>query len=192
MTEDQVANLITSRKNNSSAKQTDVSEDNSNVNETISGGENVFEAEFDYMEIDVMDNGGFKQSILSSIPENYDTDLRFNKAKVTYTISFEYRSYGVKNIYLQPKSIYLSGELTIESENDTTSKDFEIEYGLSGLESNTLSGPMDLEGSRVVIGDLPKEVEFAAKRTADNSTGVYATAIGVEMSTKNFKITVEY
>jgi hypothetical protein len=151
----------------------------------------IFEAEFGYMEIDVTDLGDFKKHIFGTIPQNYDVDIRYNKAKVRYSISLEYRSYGIKNIYVNPESVYLSGELTVDSENDSIVKDFEIEYTRAGLQTNTLSGNMDLEGNNITIGDLPKEAEFDAKDLG-HSHGAYVTALGVEQSVRNFKFTFEY
>lgn len=171
-------------------KEREVAESTEQVNE-ISGDSNTYEAELGYMEIDVMDNGGFKQNLFKSILDKYDVDLRYDKAKVKYGISLEYRSYGIKNIYINPMSVYILGQLTLDSENDSTVKDFEIEYTIGGLKNNTLSGSMEVEGETVVIGELPSKVNFEAKKE-HSSDGVWVSVLGIEESPNEIKFTFEY
>jgi len=171
-------------------KEREVVESTEQINEA-GVDDNIFEAELGYMEIDVTDMGEFKETIFKMVPSNYDVDLRYGKAKVRYGISLEYRSYGIKNIYLSPQSVYLSGELTIDGENDSTVKDFEIEYTRDGLKMNTLSGNMEIEGNNIQIGDLPQKVEFDSKEMHSND-GVWVSALAIEQSPNLIKFIFEY
>lgn len=169
-----------------------VNTESNNVNETITGSDNIFENEFGYMQIDEYDKGGFKQHVFGAILGNYNVDYSIRHAKVTYTIELEYRSYGIKNIYVSPNSVLLMGELIIDNENDTETKEFEIEYDTTGLKTNTLSGQMKIGNDTVTINDLPKTAVFESKHTETSSGGVSVDSLEIESGSREMKFIFQY
>jgi len=188
VTETQFKNVLETIKKEREITETPTKE----ITETITDTKQVFEAEFGYMEIDVMDNSGFEKGhLFKMVPEGYDIDFSYRKAKVKYDISLEYRSYGIKNIYVHPISVFLSGELIIEGENGGVTHDFEIEYGVDGLKSNTLSGDIKIDDQTIKIGDLPKEASFDTEHSSNNH-GVWVDGLSIEESIREFKFKFQY
>jgi hypothetical protein len=101
----------------------------------------------------------------------------------------EYRSYGIKGIYLTPVAASFVGTLEMTGDEDSYEKNFELEFDTTGLKTNTLSGTMDLGGKTINIAELPTEVVFESERSTDNES-YYVS--GVDLILQPNKIVFKY
>jgi hypothetical protein len=123
----------------------------------------------------------------------YDPYISINSAIATYTIDIEYRSYGIKDVYLSPVSVLISGSLELTGDDDSFDKDFELEFDRTGLKSNTLSGTMNLGGKSIEIAPLRTNVTFESNRNYDKGDSFYVQAITCDLAAKESnKIIFEY
>lgn len=106
----------------------------------------------------------------------FDPYITVSRAITRYSIEIEYRSYGIKSIYVTPIAVSFVGTIEMTSDEDTFEKDFELEFDRSGLKTNTLSGSMDLGGKTANIAQLPTEVVFESERSTDNDS-YYVSAV---------------
>jgi hypothetical protein len=120
----------------------------------------------------------------------YDTYITYRGAVANYSIDIEYRSYGIKDVYLSPVSVLIYGSLELTGDNDSFEKDFELEFDRSGLKTNTLSGAMDLGGKNIEIPQMDTEVIFESNRTYEGGDSFYTQAISGRLQPN--KIVFEY
>jgi hypothetical protein len=170
------------------------------VNEVIAGGD-VFKRELGRFDIDyefyypdlfnreiLVDPKGRRISVNGV---EYDVDIEINQARVFYGIDIEYREYGIKDIYLSPKSALLSGVVRFEGDDDSFDHDFELEYDVTGLKSNTLSGNVKVGNGSVQILDIDKGVKFDTEKSETDWT-VYVVQLNVKLDASGANLTFVY
>jgi hypothetical protein len=107
----------------------------------------------------------------------YDPYIEINEAVVKYSIEIEYKSYGIRDIYINPVSAYFIGVLELTGDDDSFNKDFELEFDLNGLKTNTLSGAMSLGEKTITVADIGSEVKFEVEKTENTGNSFYVSAV---------------
>jgi hypothetical protein len=122
----------------------------------------------------------------------YDTSVNINRALAKYKIDVEYKSYGIRSIELVPIGLYMSGEIELNSDNDSVTEDFELAFENGQLISNTLSKPINVKGVELNLSaKLPNNVKFTSERVS-NFSGYYVTSVKIMDSGADFVINFEY
>jgi hypothetical protein len=107
----------------------------------------------------------------------FDPYMTVSRAITKYAIEVEYRSYGIKGIYVSPIAVSFVGTLEMTGDTDTFEKDFELEFDRTGVKTNTLSGTMTLGDKSINIADIGADVVFETERTESNGDSIYVSSV---------------
>ena len=179
VTEQQLGSITNKLKN----KETLVDEGSNSTGDR----DNVFEIELKRSDIDVtfsddlfkmyMVTGNLSHDGIMVNGLAYDIDYNLYSIKAKYEIEVQYTSYGIYGVVFHPIACTIIGELTINGDDDSYDKDFEITYNNHGLVENSFSGEMRLGENSIVIPKLSSNIEMISKYVASHNDNEYFTGI---------------
>jgi len=149
---------------------------------TIKNPSNIF---FDFVEGTLFD---------SEILNIYNPSINVKVATVKYAIDIQYSSMGIDNISLSPIELYLFGEVEIEGDSITFSKDFELKFEKNGgLTKNTLSGSVSVDGNEIKIKEISNNVSLSSDKIKEIKNNNYiVSSVSILITPNDNEIIFEY
>jgi hypothetical protein len=158
------------------------------LTETIMGRNDTYRNEI--KELDINSQFTFLDPIKNQ--QAYDILVDIQNVVVTYSIELEYREYGIKSIFVIPISCNIYGVLEFETRDTSFEKDFSIRYGLNGLESEDISGVVEVAGNKINIPPPPKRVEMDSQEGDNPSKMIAVNSIDAILGAQDGKIIFYY
>jgi hypothetical protein len=156
--------------------------------------ENIFTIELKSpsINIEIEDGVLFKQSPIMVGDVAYDFTINPILATPKYSIDVNFNRSGIDSITLEPISLSIMGTLELENEEfNKFDKEFELQYALSGLTKNTLSGSLIVDGTEIKLEPLRSNVKFNTDKT-NQSNSYSVTSVNLYITNNGTEIIFEY